>query len=85
LTSATDSGLQVDVGYDLEYAIRGADGVWDRGAYEFSGSGCTPVHPADTDCVSGISLTELIAYIDAWKTSDVSLQQVMGAIVVWKG
>jgi len=56
--------------------------IWDRMP---GSSGCTPVHPADTDCVTGISLAELIAYIDAWKAGDVTLQSVMGAIVEWKG
>jgi len=32
-----------------------------------------------------ISITELIDYIDRWKAGEVSLQDVMGAIVEWKG
>jgi len=85
--SAALAGELLDSEFDKDPDdnTRGADGVWDRGAYEFTGSGCTPVHPADTDCVTGISLAELIAYIDHWKAGDVTLQNVMGAIVIWKG
>jgi len=42
-------------------------------------------HDADLNCDGTISLTELIDYINRWKAGDVSLQNVMGAIVAWKG
>jgi len=42
-------------------------------------------HPADTDEDGEVDLSELVAYINSWKAGDVTLQQVMGAIVEWKG
>jgi len=42
-------------------------------------------HDADIPPCDGIvSLTELIDYINRWKTGEVTLQQVVGAIVAWK-
>jgi len=44
------------------------------------------IHPADNNpCDRVVSITELIAYINSWIDGDVSLQDVMGAIVEWKG
>jgi len=57
--------------------------VWNRLP---DSSPCTPVHNADNNpCDSVVSITELIAYINRWIDGDVSLSQVMEAIVVWKG
>jgi len=57
--------------------------VWDRMP---GTSGCNPVHPADNNpCDSFVSITELIAYINSWIDGEVTLQNVMGAIIVWKG
>jgi len=87
LASATEAGMVLAQPYENDYVgnVRGTDGIWDRGTYEFTGSGCTPVHDADTDCVTGVSITELIAYINRWIDGDVTLQDVVGAIVAWKG
>jgi len=106
LASATVAGMVLSQPYDNDYArdTRGEDGVWDRGAYEFTGEStcgnevcdsgetcsscddCTQVHDADDNpCNNIVSLTELIDYIDRWKAGEVSLQDVMGAIVEWKG
>jgi len=42
-------------------------------------------HDADEEPCDGIvSLAELIDYINSWKADDVTLQDVMGAIVEWK-
>jgi len=50
---------------------------------EFSGQTC--VHQADNNpCDGVISILELVAYIDQWKTGTVSLTQVMQAITIWK-
>jgi len=44
------------------------------------------VHDADNNpCDRVVSISELIDYIDSWKAGEVSLQNVMGAIVAWKG
>jgi len=44
------------------------------------------IHDADQEpCDRVISIGELIAYIELWTAGDVSLQNVMGAIVEWKG
>jgi len=42
-------------------------------------------HPADTNEDGEIDITELIDYVDDWKTGTATLQNVMGAIVEWKG
>jgi len=42
-------------------------------------------HPADTEEDGEVELLELIDYIESWKAGDVTLQDVMGAIVAWKG
>jgi len=44
LVAATTPGLSLSVPYNLDITgvVRGADGVWDRGAYEFSGLSTPP-------------------------------------------
>ena len=42
LPGAGDSSLGAEYNTDMNGNIRGADGVWDRGAYEFGGSSSTP-------------------------------------------
>jgi len=106
LTQPTEPGTTLSPPYDVDPdgTVRGDDGVWDRGAYEFTGvstcgngncdasetcqtclQDCTSVHDADNNPCNGIiSLSELIDYIDSWKAGDVSLQNVIGAIVIWK-
>jgi len=57
--------------------------VWDRMPGFIQ---CIPVHDADQQpCDNEVDLSELIDYIDRWKAGEVSLQDVMGAIVEWKG
>jgi len=106
LSNPTNPGVVLPSPYNIDPDgnIRGVDGVWDRGAYEFTGEStcgndicdsgetcsscddCTQVHDADDNpCDNIVSLSELIAYIDLWKAGEVSLQDVMGAIVAWKG
>jgi len=47
--------------------------------------GCVPTHAADNNpCDNSVSMNELISYINSWIDGDVTLQDVMGAIVVWK-
>jgi len=47
---------------------------------------CTPQHDADSNPCDGIvSLIELVDYIDRWKAGEVTLQDVMEAIIEWKG
>jgi hypothetical protein len=51
LKAATAAGLTLTTSFntDLKGLARGADGIWDRGAYEFSTSGATPTPtPAPT-------------------------------------
>jgi len=44
------------------------------------------VHEADEEpCDGVVSITELITYINRWIDGDVTLQDVVGAIVEWKG
>jgi len=48
--------------------------------------GCVPTHAADNNpCDNSVSMNELISYINSWITGAVTLQDVMGAIVIWKG
>jgi len=74
------SGAPTDITYYEDDLYYGPDDPGYPGGYD-----CSPVHDADTDCVTGISITELIAYINRWIENEVSLQDVMGAIVEWKG
>jgi hypothetical protein len=47
LTTATNAGLNMGAPYDVDPSgiKRGADGVWDRGAFEFSGGASTTIPP----------------------------------------
>jgi len=41
-------------------------------------------HAADADSDGLVSITELIEYMDQWKTGSVTITEVMGAIQAWK-
>jgi len=40
--------------------------------------------PADTSADGEIDIMELIAYLDQWKSNDVTIDQIIDAIVMWK-
>jgi len=47
---------------------------------------CTPIHDSDNNpCDGVVSTEELAAYINEWKAGAVSIQNLMGAIIAWKG
>jgi len=49
-------------------------------------SDCTPAHVADNNpCNGEISLSELMAHINAWRSGQYDIQSVMEAIQIWKG
>jgi len=74
LAMATEPGIELQYPYNSDYLgeIRGQDGVWDRGAYEFTGT-CTPM-----------TITELSLVIQQWKDGSRTIEQVMQAINQWK-
>lgn len=51
------------------------DGIWDE-------CGC---HKFDTDCDGCISITELMVVITKWKAGEVSIEELIEAIGIWKG
>jgi len=57
---------------DMLGNVRGADGLWDRGAYEYTGA-CTPM-----------TITELASIIEQWKDGEININQVMQSINRWK-
>jgi len=73
-SDAKDAGKQLGQEFSRDMAgnVRGADGYWDIGAFEYSGQ-CKP-----------LSLTELINFIDGWKSGTNTIQMVMEAISEWK-
>jgi len=74
LTSPTKPGIALTPPYDQDMLgnVRGADGVWDRGAIEYTGT-CTPM-----------TISELSAVINQWKDGSRTIEQVMQAIKMWK-
>jgi len=99
-TLTWNQNREIIIGKHVPWFIAYSDGVIDEIAIwnrlltpqeiqEIYNSGqaisCQDYHPADTDESGDISIGELIAYIDRWIDGDVSLSQVMEAIVVWKG
>jgi hypothetical protein len=85
LTAATNAGVSLLEPYNLDPdgKIRGADGTWDRGAYEFvSGQ----YHRSDTNTNGCVELSEMISFMDRWKisSSDVAMPELMESIGLWK-
>jgi hypothetical protein len=54
LARATNAGQTLAAPYNIDYEgnVRGADGVWDRGAYEFGGSVSKPNPPTNLGATS---------------------------------
>jgi len=70
-----DAGKSLGSAYDNIDAngnMRGADGAWDIGAYEYTGT-CTPM-----------TISELSSIIEQWKDGSRTIEQVMQAIRSWK-
>jgi len=67
-----DTGTSVLFNIDRDGNIRGADGKWDIGAYEYVG-GCIPM-----------ALSELSVTINSWKDGQKTIEQVMQSIISWK-
>jgi hypothetical protein len=69
---------------DVFGSIRGADGTWDMGAYEFASG--QQYHRSDTNTNGCVELNEMIAFMNRWKLSvaDVGMPEMMESIGLWK-
>jgi len=72
LNGPTQPGIPTEFTTDIIGNVRGADGVWDRGVHEYSGS-----------CVA-MTLSELIAEVNNWKAGGGTILQLMQSIQRWK-
>jgi len=72
LAGPTNDGMTLTSNTDIQGVVRGADGLWDRGAYEYTGA-CTPM-----------TIAELSTVIGQWKDGAKTIEQVMQAIKRWK-
>jgi hypothetical protein len=77
-SDAIDSGRGLGLDYDYN---RVPVGTPDIGAFELE---CA--HESDNDpCDGEVSIAELIAYMSLWKSGSVTIQDIMQAIIAWKG
>jgi len=89
-TALADDDVQITAylaGYDGE-PLRTTSEMFNVASgvrFVFLGDDCIPVHDADTDCILGVSISELVAYIGLWKDGEATMQDLMDAIVEWKG
>ncbi|GIU68904.1 MAG: hypothetical protein KatS3mg002_0140 [Candidatus Woesearchaeota archaeon] len=66
---------------DFNGNLRGVDGSWDIGAFEYvSGVQCAPV---DNDCNGCVSLSEISSFVARWLNGEISLSDVSGAVSLW--
>jgi len=75
----------IDAGDTISLVTADRDGnfrsvPYDSGAYEYGQS----YHPADENRDNNVDISELIRYINMWKSGTVSIAQVMSAITEWK-
>jgi len=62
----------------------GADAVC-ADAIKFVPSSCVPVHAADNNpCDEIISISELISYVESWKSGSVDITYLLEAVNIWK-
>jgi len=60
------------------------NGIWDETKYD--NISISPLHKADIDVPYGsIDTDELFAFIDLWKQNQAIMEEIMGAIGIWKG
>jgi len=75
LVGATSAGATLASPYntDMLGRTRGADGVWDRGAYEYT-SGQINCTPADANCDGKIDITDFTSLVSNWLKTGAGLQ-----------
>ncbi|MEM4638191.1 MAG: hypothetical protein QXK76_04175 [Candidatus Woesearchaeota archaeon] len=67
---------------DFNGNLRGTDGFWDIGAFEFV-SGSSSCSLADVDCNGCISFVEISVFVNRWLNGFVSFSDVNNAIIAW--
>jgi hypothetical protein len=64
--------------------VRPSGAGWDRGAYEFDGTGSC-IYPDENGlCSACVTSQELVRYLDLWRNGSVSLTNLIKAIAQWK-
>ena len=70
---------------DFNGNLRGQDGSWDIGAFEYV-SGSTQYHPADLNQNGCVELGEISVYVGLWLNNQgVSLSEASSAVSIWLG